>query len=315
MAEHLLLNSLDRDKISNHTTDAGVQHLIGNNFWYAVLPVSESAVISSKFYSLEKSISHRGLGLKYVINGQENYQFDGRDLKISNGQYLLVNDYYPKGDVQIGGGNNKSICLDIDMLLVKDILQNATQPDEIDAFSEIGNFFLTSDLFMQECRAGTMLSKQLEALHFGMENDAFSISPQEIIYDITQLMMWENLPSIRSYYQIKTAKSSTRKELYRRLLFGKSYLDDHVFMPIEMNKVAQECCMSEYRFYRLFKQAFNSSPYHYLLRKRIEKSLELKKLNLSWTEIANLLNFSDLAAFSHAFKKVKGVHPSVYNKS
>lgn len=315
MAEHLLKNSLDRDKISNHTTNAGVEHLFGNNFWYAVLPVSGSAIISSKFYTLEKSIAHKGLGLKYVINGQENYQFDGRDLKISDGQYLLVNDYYPKGDVVIGGGNNKSICLDIDMLLVRDILQNATQPDEIDAFSEIGNFFLSSDLFIQECRAGAMLSKQLESLHFGMENDVFSISPQEIIYDITQLMMWENLPSIRSYYQIKIAKSSTRKELYRRLLFGKSYLDDHVFMPIEINKVAQECCMSEYRFYRLFKQAFNTSPYHYLLRKRIEKSLELKKLNLSWTEIANLLNFSDLAAFSHAFKKVKGVHPSVYGKS
>lgn len=315
MAEHLLMNSLDRDKISNHTSDAGVQHLIGNNFWYAVLPVSGSAVISSKFYSLEKNVAHRGLGLKYVLSGQESYQFDGRNLKISDGQYLLANDYYPKGDVLIAGGSNKSICLDIDMLLVKDILQNATQPDEIDAFSEIGNFFISSDLFMQECRAGTMLSKRLESLHYGMENDVFSISPQEIIYDITHLLMWENLPSIRSYYQIKTAKSSTRKELYRRLLFGKSYLDDHVFMPIEINEVAQECCMSEYRFYRLFKQAFNSSPYHYLLRKRIEKSLELKKLNLSWTEIANLLNFSDLSAFSHAFKKIKGIHPSVYSKS
>jgi AraC-like DNA-binding protein len=128
---------------------------------------------------------------------------------------------------------------------------------------------------------------------------------------MTQLMMWGNLPSIRSYYQIKTTKSSTRKELYWRLLFGKSYLDDHVFMPIDINRVAQECCMFEYRFYRLFKQAFNCSPYRYLLRKRIEKSLELKKLYLSWIGIANLLQFSDLAAFSHAFKKVKGVHPSL----
>lgn len=315
MAEHLLKNSLDRDKISNHTSDAGVQHLIGNNFWYSILPVSESIVISSKFYTLEKNIYHQGLSLKYVISGQESYQFDGRNLKISDGQYLLMNEYYPKGDVLIDRGNNKSICIDIDTLLIKDILQDITQPDEIDAFSEINNFFISSDLFIQECRAGTMLSKQLESLHYGMENDAFLISPQEAIYEIIRLMIGESLSSIQSYYQIKTAKSSTRKELYRRLLHGKSYLDDHVFMPIEIKKVAQECCMSEYRFYRLFKQAFNSSPYHYLLRKKIEKSLELKKLNLSWTEIASLLNFSDLAAFSHTFKKIKNIHPTVYNKS
>jgi len=312
MAEHLLKNSLERDQVSQHTGIAGVQHLIGNNFWYAVLPVSQSLVISSRFYTLEKNIFHKGLSLKYVFSGQEDYHFDGRNLKISEGQYLLANEYYPKGDVRINRGNNKSICLDIDTSLIKDIVQNIAQPNEIDAFSEINSFFISSDLFIQECRASTMLTKQLESLHFGMENDTFMAPPQETIYDIISLMIKENLSSIRTYYQIKAAKSSTRKELYRRLLLGRSYLDDHVFMPIEIKKVAQECCMSEYRFYRLFKQAFNSSPYHYLLTKKIEKSLELRKLNLSWTEIATLLNFNDLAAFSHTFKKIKGVHPTLY---
>ncbi|HUH18273.1 AraC family transcriptional regulator [Albibacterium sp.] len=312
MAEHLLKNSLDREKVSHHITKTGVQHLIGNNFWYSVLPVHQSIIISSKFYSLEKNVFHKGLSLKYVISGQENYQFDGRNLEITNGQYILVNEHYPKGDVMIANGNNKSVCLDIDTLLIKEMIQGITQPDEIDSISEIGNFFISPDLFIQECHAGTILCKRLESLHYGMENDVFITSPQETIYDIVQLMIEENLSSIRSYYQIRTAKISTRKELYRRLLFGKSYLDDHIFMPIEIKKVAQECCMSEYRFYRLFKQAFNSSPYHYLLRRKIEKSLELKKLNLSWTEIATLLNFSDLAAFSHTFKKIKGVHPTIY---
>lgn len=89
-------------------------------------------------------------------------------------------------------------------------------------------------------------------------------------------------------------------------------LDDSVFCDVSIAEVASYCCLSEFRFYRLFRECFGVSPYNYLLRRRIEKSLELKKMKLNWSEIAFQLNFTDIAAFSKAFRKVMGVAPSKY---
>ena len=82
-----------------------------------------------------------------------------------------------------------------------------------------------------------------------------------------------------------------------------------------MRTVAEECCLSEFRFYRLFKQCFGISPGQYVQQRRIEEAIILSRQDLSWTEIALHLNFTDLAAFSNAFKKVKGVSPSAYKAS
>ncbi|HYK77144.1 MAG TPA: AraC family transcriptional regulator, partial [Daejeonella sp.] len=186
-------------------------------------------------------------------------------------------------------------------------------PNNLDAYTDLSRYYLTPELLLRETVAGAPLKSFLNTLISSLASGNTPGSSEELLYDLTTMLVQENLPLISSYYQLQTARIATRKELFARLLKGKEFLDDHIFQTVEMKQVAQACYLSEFRFYRLFKQAFGISPYQYLLNNRIEKSLELKKLNLSWTEIALLLNFSDLAAFSNAFKKIKGVFPNNFS--
>ena len=69
--------------------------------------------------------------------------------------------------------------------------------------------------------------------------------------------------------------------------------------------------MSEYHFFRSFKQAFGMTPYQYLTTKRMNLAKELvqegeKKIS----DIALICNFPDVFTFSKAFKRYYGVPPS-----
>ena len=64
---------------------------------------------------------------------------------------------------------------------------------------------------------------------------------------------------------------------------------------------------------RLFKQTTGISPHQFILQLKIERAKQLiNKTQLSLTEIAYELGFTDQAHFSNAFKKIIGVAPRQY---
>ena len=69
--------------------------------------------------------------------------------------------------------------------------------------------------------------------------------------------------------------------------------------------------MAEFHFFRSFRQAFGTSPYQYLLGKRLELAKELIITgDMSVTTIAAHCNFPDIFTFSKAFKRRFNVAPS-----
>ncbi|MBF8964073.1 helix-turn-helix transcriptional regulator [Pontibacter sp. FD36] len=266
--------------------------------------------MSSFFTSFEDQVRPRGLGIKFAAEGQEDYWLQGKRYSVSQGRYFLVNDSVPSLDVTIKNKATWSVCVDIDAQLVNDVLQQWLHPNDLDSHHHISRYLLTPDLFIREAEASNHLQRLLTNLITSSASQTLQVSAIELIYELTSLVIEENKGVVDSYYRLQTAKSSTRKEVFRRLLVGKEVLDDSLFTELSMKEVAEACCMSEFRFYRLFRQCFGDSPYNYLFKKRIDKSIELKKQGQSWVEIATLLNFTDLSAFSKSFKKVMGVSPS-----
>ncbi|MEL6773004.1 MAG: helix-turn-helix transcriptional regulator, partial [Bacteroidota bacterium] len=81
--------------------------------------------------------------------------------------------------------------------------------------------------------------------------------------------------------------------------------------PLAVADIAREAALSEYHLIRSFKRVFGTTPYRYLLDRRLEAAaLLLRTSERSVTEVAYEVGFSDLAAFSKAFKKHHGVAPS-----
>jgi AraC family transcriptional regulator len=96
-----------------------------------------------------------------------------------------------------------------------------------------------------------------------------------------------------------------------RLKIAKQYMDEEYLNIDEIIQVATFCTMSEFHFFRSFKQAFGISPYQYLLNKRLELANELIiSGDMSVTAIAAHCNFPDIFTFSKAFKRQFNVAPS-----
>ena len=76
--------------------------------------------------------------------------------------------------------------------------------------------------------------------------------------------------------------------------------------------MAREAKLSEYHFIRLFKTVFNTTPYKYIVEKRLHFALELLDTNYSISDISVLLGYTDVPAFSNAFKQQFGFSPKNY---
>lgn len=272
---------------------------------------ADNLIMTSVLNNYEAVIVPKGLGLKYVFKGTESYLVQGKQQILTKGKYLLVNDSLTALEVLIEESGTSSICMDIAPYIVNDVLQQLLLADEIDNCSPINEFLLSPDLLIRRAKASQYLHRALHHAFLPSQNNREEDSNMELIYEITGMLVMENIELINSFYKLNSAKRATRQELFSRLLIGKEHLDDCIFETVQMKNIASACGISEFRFYRLFRQCFGRSPYNYLLLRRISKSIELKKKGHSWEEISQDLGFTDLPAFSKTFKKITGIPPSL----
>ncbi|WP_439879587.1 helix-turn-helix domain-containing protein [Pontibacter sp. MBLB2868] len=273
---------------------------------------SENCIMSTLSTNLAAELKPRGLALKFTAQGLETYHIQNRQYRISSGKYLLVNESVPAMEVVIKDAATWGMCVDLDPCLVDEVLYQMLYPDDLEGYRQLNSYLLSPEIFVREAMASDSMKALLNE-YISISISATIDKPAlELIFDLISLLVQENTSTIRSYYRLKLSKLSTRKELFYRLLKGKEVLEDSVLYPTSIKEVANESCLSEFRFYKLFKECFGISPYQYLVNKRIACSLQLRRSGLNWSEIARMLNFSDLAAFSNAFKKVTGVAPTKY---
>jgi AraC family transcriptional regulator len=65
----------------------------------------------------------------------------------------------------------------------------------------------------------------------------------------------------------------------------------------------------------MFKQSFETPPHRYITNRRIERAKSLlTACNLSVTEIALDVGFSESSSFTSAFRKVTGETPTGYRR-
>lgn len=113
--------------------------------------------------------------------------------------------------------------------------------------------------------------------------------------------------------QIPAKKSATRRELYKRLLRGKDFLDSFHDQELRLDEVARAACLSSYHFHRLFHQIFGDTPNQYLQRKRLARACALLRgTNRGVTAISLDVGFASSTSFSALFRKNFGCSPREY---
>ena len=109
----------------------------------------------------------------------------------------------------------------------------------------------------------------------------------------------------------ESAQPSTRKEILQRLQQAKEYIDIHFLQIKEIKEVAEHCKMSEYHFFRRFKEVHKKTPHQYITEQKMHLAKYLLKGSKnSVSEVALSCGYSDVFSFSKAFKKFYGLPPS-----
>jgi AraC-like DNA-binding protein len=102
-------------------------------------------------------------------------------------------------------------------------------------------------------------------------------------------------------------------DIYRRLCCARALIDECCHLPLDLERISKEACLSRYHFLRLFRQAFRRTPHQYLTERRIQKAKELlAAAELSVTDVCFDVGFESLGSFSTLFRRHVGCTPIAY---
>jgi AraC family transcriptional regulator len=278
------------------------------------LPKGKNMTNFSILNELSEKLTFRAFSIKYVVEGTEKYEVNGTKYQIKTNEYLLANTFC-EGRVEVESKELvKGICIDISPEFLAEVFSHFIRPDALIPDIQLDTFFNTEEFFENKYHAHhTQLGKSLAEISnvlsanpfeaYQLNNDFYFTLAEHIVADHAQM--------IGELYNINTVKQKTRKELYRKLLKGKSYLEERLQENIHILDIAQEAGLSEYHFFRLFKTSFGITPQQYLIQIRLTKAWQLLKSgHYNITEVAHLVGFADIYSFSKAFKKRFKISPT-----
>ncbi|MEI6083529.1 MAG: AraC family transcriptional regulator [Verrucomicrobiota bacterium] len=95
-----------------------------------------------------------------------------------------------------------------------------------------------------------------------------------------------------------------------RLLPALRFMDDHVTTAPRLAAIARKVNLSPEHFHRLFREQFQTTPFEYLLRRRLAKAHRLLlEGGLSVKEVAAACGYDDPYYFSRIFRQRQGATP------
>jgi AraC-like DNA-binding protein len=96
----------------------------------------------------------------------------------------------------------------------------------------------------------------------------------------------------------------------------REYVDVHLSESINLAMLAAVAGLSMHHFAREFKQSSGVTPHHYLTQKRVERAQEmLAQTDLSLSEIAYAIGFSDQSHLARHFRHILGTTPREFRWS
>ncbi len=284
---------------------------VGLNNWEKMKPkFGAFPVRCSHFTHLESAIKVKTISIKYVAQGIETYHIDKKEHPLTNGQYIVANQY---SDCEVAiktKEGSRGICIDIEESLFVEALQSLYAPNDFESdFSTAKHFFCSPELFSQGTHANLEIKKLLQTV----ENQQEIFFIEDFLKDIALELVKNQKNLIRAYNRVETVKLSTKKELFHRLYSAKNIIADNPTQQLTMKQIAQQICLSEFRFHHLFKSTFGITAHQFQHQTLMHRALEMHQIQgCSWTTIADVLGYPDIQTFSKVFKKIYSVSPRFY---
>ena len=231
----------------------------------------------------------KGVAIKYVGQGQEQYTVGKDRLLLDAGEFLLL----PAGtayQAKPGAINqaNTGVCIDF--------LAGLAEESGFDFL--YGGTFRVADLGLAHLANWDKLSDQLATKQIP--------SLQQEIKDFLEgaVRLGDALHPVAS-------QATTRRELSKSLLAARNHLRCYYADQLPLAELSRITGLSKFHFSRLFKRAFCTTPLRMQTALRMQAGANLiGRDRKPLTTIAHTVGYTDLATFSRHFRAHYGVPPS-----
>lgn len=272
-----------------------------------------NAIRFSDFKKLDSDCPFSGIGVKYVVSGEEIYFANDKKYSVRVGEYIIGNEF-TKSTVQINNKSSvKGLCIDISSGIIVEVAEFYAVNG-----SELREFLLSDQFFVNRYNVqNTGLGYALLDISGKISSGTFvsDFEKNDLFYSLAESIVADQRFVFDHLSKLEFKKLRTNEELFRSALEAKAFIDQHLSENISLDTMALQAGISKYHFIRVFKSVFGISPYKYQRRKQ----LELAKYDLLSGEdilsTAIRYGYSDLSAFSKAFKKLFGLSPRAARKS
>jgi AraC-like DNA-binding protein len=257
------------------------------------------------------------LSIKTVVNGSASWEAGGRRFVVHENRYLILNDRQRYTLTIDSARTVTTFCVFFKRGLVEDVFRSLATPAAalLDSPEPSAGFQLGfwEKIETEESRLlgllGTLRQRILQGVILKEELE-------ENFYAIAAEMVREHQQLNAAVARLPAIRSSTREELYRRLLRGRDFMLSTLDHPILLSDVAREACLSPYHFHRVFTKTFRETPHSYLTRQRMSKARTLLgRTDRSITEACLESGFESLTTFSSLFRRHNGVSPREFRRA
>lgn len=108
----------------------------------------------------------------------------------------------------------------------------------------------------------------------------------------------------------------SHSDTIQKLKKARRFIEDHYSESLGLREIAKSSHLSQFHFHRMFKAYFQITCIDYLVRFRLEKSIQLLSYsNQSIADISFEVGFPNPETYIRNFKKSFGITPNVYRKN
>lgn len=241
---------------------------------------------------------HDKIELLYCLEGELEITLFSNSIILNKGDYIYIAQNTPHATIS-HSDYNEHICIKFANSILH-VPASRSIPSE-DYFVSLLNEY---EIFRK--------SDENQKLIY----DLFDSSIKNFSHDdyFKRLTLRANIMTIMSYI-FKEALSGTditNRQISNNFSSVFEYIDQN-FATITLEEAAKYCTMSYSYFSRNFKSEFGISFSNYVIKKRIEKSLDyLSNSNMSLNDIALECGFSNLSHYIKCFNEEKGMTPKKF---
>jgi AraC-like DNA-binding protein len=256
------------------------------------------------------------LSVKTVSNGRVLYKVDSKEVTIDDGGYLIMNNKQPYSIEIASPTLAESFVVRFPDGWADEVYRCLTTSADALLFAHEGE--KRSNFFEKYTPHDSIVSPSVRALRARFKSgdipdDAWL---EEHLRSLL-FSMWKSQRELKkSLCRIPALRSSTRHELWKRVVIGRDFLHSRCSSKITLSDAARVACLSPFHFLRSFHAVFDLTPHQYLTQCRLNRAkFLLARTELPITDIAFDSGFVTAASFSTTFRNTMGCSPRSWRQA